>query len=140
MEMNSIILHFQPTPLAVITDSIVKESARFSASPTQEAYKARALWDTGAQMCAISAGLARDMNLRVQGYVRLGGFGSDEDETPFYRIDITLIDGQHFSNVAAAEYADKDSHDIIIGLNLITLGDFALTREEGGTRFSFTMD
>jgi hypothetical protein len=141
-DINTLVVRYDHEPLAVITDIIVKSASQFT-EPTQiQPFKARGLWDTGAQMCAISSSLVRTMGLKMIGTVDVGGFGGERSETPYYRIDITLQDGQHFYSVAVAEFTERErqAHDIILGMNLITKGDFTLAREGKGTRFTFKID
>jgi hypothetical protein len=140
MNIHTIILHYPNKPYAVISEVLTQPAAQFSACPNGQTFNARALWDTGAQMCAISKALADAMGLKPQGNVGVGGFGGEKKDTPYYRVDLILPDNRCFYSVAVAEYAESHSHDIIIGMNLITMGDFALTREETGIRFTFTMD
>jgi hypothetical protein len=140
-EINTIILRYPQKPYAVISDVIAREATNYTeTNPASKCFKTRAFWDTGAQICAISKRLAQAMGLVQAGTVDAGGFGGDSKETPFYRIDLTLPDSQPFYSLAVVEYAGKPAHDIIIGMNIITAGDFALTREASGTRFTFTMD
>ncbi|MDR0908767.1 MAG: retropepsin-like domain-containing protein [Spirochaetaceae bacterium] len=140
-EINTIVLRYPTKPLAIISDVAVKEAIDYSQPDLpRQSFDVRALWDTGAQICAISKPLVESMGLQQAGTIDAGGFGGDTRDTPFYRIDLTLNDDRHFYGIVVIEYAGKPTHDIIIGLNVITAGDFSLFREGSGTRFTFTMD
>jgi predicted aspartyl protease len=142
LNINSIILHYGNKPLAVITDAQVQEVEALAAlkATKPESYKVQALWDTGAQMCAISKELVEEMGLTVAGKIDAGGFGGNKKDTPFYYVDLTLPDEYHLNHVAAIEYEAMSSHNFIIGMSIITMGDFSLTREDKGIKFHFTFD
>jgi hypothetical protein len=141
-EINTMITTYEQRPLSIITDvvlSVYLGPTPGGQEPAQR-WKARALWDTGAQMCAINTALAQDMGLEIAGYIAAGGFGGDMRDAPFFLVNLDFPDGIRFSKVPAVAYDKKTTHNFIIGMNVITAGDFSLIREHSGSRFSFTID
>ncbi|MDR0908515.1 MAG: retroviral-like aspartic protease family protein [Spirochaetaceae bacterium] len=140
MDINNIILHYPNQPPCIITDGKIAESKEWK--PQTDVYNTsqiRALWDTGAPICAISVKLAKSLNMTSPGNLVVGGFGGHGKEAPYYYIDLTLPDDRKLYNIPAVEYDGNDLHNFIIGMNVITMGSFNLEPEQNGTRFSFTL-
>jgi predicted aspartyl protease len=141
LTVNPIIIHYEDKPFKVITTSIITQAKEYCQifELALHPMKVTALWDTGADGCAISRVTAEKMGLTPFGTRLVDGFwGSSKSEV--YYVDITLSDERHVYNVPAVVYDGLSAQDFVIGMNVITMGDFALTREDGGTRFSFSME
>jgi len=99
--------------------------------------KCEALWDTGADYSAIRKEVAKELGLKSVGKVLVAS--PDKKRTPnrkMYCINLNLSSGIEFSNVNVVE--PKNSRwDIIIGMDIISRGDFAVTHYNGKTVFSF---
>jgi hypothetical protein len=54
-------------------------------------------------------------------------------------MDIILPDGIRIANVPVAEIDSEREFDIIIGMNIISLGDFAISNNNGKTVMSFRL-
>ena len=89
-----------------------------------------ALWDTGSNLSMISKDLARTLHLEpfrhlnshtTNGIVR----------SRIYNISIMLPNGAGLPRLPVVE-GDFEGHDIIIGMDLITLHDFSLTHSKSG--------
>jgi hypothetical protein len=138
----NVLSHLYPeTPQRVVTEITVQQSAEWCAKYHLKSatIQASALWDTGAEICAISSELVQRLNLLKFGTEWIVGFGGMGEWDKYY-IDLTLDDNHHIYNVPAVFNPNMKSQDIIIGMNVITQGDFALIRETGGTRFVFKME
>ena len=100
-----------------------------------------ALWDTGSGQSGISKPLAKQLGLERVLYkgkdyeTKKGSAG--ECESYFHCIDILLPGNTIISNVTVADFIDNGKFDILIGMDIITMGDFALTNDNGNTVFSF---
>jgi hypothetical protein len=57
--------------------------------------------------------------------------------TNAYSIDITLRSMVSFLNIHAGEFAENGRFDIIIGMDILTRGDLAITNGSGRTVVSF---
>jgi predicted aspartyl protease len=101
-----------------------------------------ALWDTGSGDTGISKSLAKELGLaRVKNgkshEVKMGAGGPFISN--FHLIDILLSHGLQISNVKVSDYEDNGQFDIVIGMDIITMGDFAITGDNGKTVFSFVI-
>jgi hypothetical protein len=54
-------------------------------------------------------------------------------------MDIMLPDGIVVQNIKAMEIETPSDFDIIIGMNIIRLGDFALRNDHGNTVMTFSL-
>jgi hypothetical protein len=140
LNINTIILHYENKPQRVVTELKVNEASEWASRNGTIPLPAgvQALWDTGADWCAISSDMAKRMNLTIAGTQDASGFGGQKN-TPFYIVDITLPDDTHVYNVPTIAYEGSETHNFIIGMNVITRGDFSLTHEINGSRFCFTL-
>lgn len=98
----------------------------------------KALWDTGATHSAISDRLAAQMQLPSEDFARVST-ASGMLRVPVYLIQLGLPNHLVFEEVEAVEfaYSDEDDCDLIIGMDIMTQGDLAITHLEGKTVFSF---
>jgi hypothetical protein len=94
------------------------------------------LWDTGANRSCISAKLARQLALTsIRTGETIGANGIFASN--MYLLDILLPNKVSVHNVKVTEFIDSDDFDIIIGMDLITLGDFAISNCDRKTVVSF---
>ncbi len=85
-----------------------------------------ALWDTGASSTCISKALSKKLGLGIIGKHRMRT-ASGIQTVPEHIIDITLPNNLHIPMIPAVEFVGAPNFDILIGMDLITLGDFAIT-------------
>lgn len=99
---------------------------------------ARAMWDTGANLSCLISSFARRIRIRQRGQVDVGG-ASGIVTTPRYIASIILPGGMLIDDIELAE-VDFEYHDfdIIIGMDIISRGNFAVKNDGGKTSFSFT--
>lgn len=98
----------------------------------------RALWDTGATHSAISTALAKKLLLPAVDRATIVGIHGPK-EVDVYFVDILLMDRVQFLTwkVTAGEMLPS-TPDVIIGMDVITRGDFSFCRDNaGGYVFSF---
>lgn len=98
----------------------------------------KALWDTGATHTAISDRLAAEMEIPSEDFARVST-ASGILRVPVYLIQLGLPNHFVFEEVEVVEfaYSDEDDFDLIIGMDVMTQGDLAITNFEGKTVFSF---
>jgi len=93
------------------------------------------LWDTGATDTVISKTVVDGLGLKPIGRTCLEGvFGMEE--AYIYKISICTETGMIFSDIEAI-CAEKSTYDLVIGMDIISRGDFAVTNKDGQTWFSF---
>jgi hypothetical protein len=96
----------------------------------------RALWDTGATACALSPSVIARLNLAPIGKTPVSAAGSKYDSGVFL-IDVLLPNGLVVSDIRAVEAKSIEGFDMLIGMDIITLGDSAITNCGKKTIFSF---
>ena len=95
----------------------------------------RAIWDTGAMSTTISPVLAQKLGLVSFGKVKMQHANGDAIVNT-YIINLLLPNNMEISTLPVMEGAMTDV-DLLIGMDVITLCDFAITNKEGKTIFSF---
>ena len=95
------------------------------------------LWDTGASKSAITPKVAKRLSLEPVGMVEVHT-AAGVRFCNVYIVDLLLPNDISIPNIEVIE-ADMPSNDALIGMDVITLGDFAITNLRGNTRFSFSI-
>jgi len=96
-----------------------------------------AMWDTGATCCLVSKKIVEALNLQPIGKGGLSDASSEDySETDIYLVHIALPTGQIVKNVEAM-FTPSQDYDFVIGMDIITQGDFAITSKDQQTVFSF---
>ena len=97
--------------------------------------KIRALWDTGTNKTVISRDIAKELSLESvdRGFLGTASGGTPSDT---YKVNIYLPSGIEVNNIEVIDGAIKP-HDILIGMDIITQGDFAISNFNGKTTFIF---
>lgn len=98
--------------------------------------KILAIWDTGATSSCISERVAQDLGLPVHGGTRISTPNGMADKNTFL-VDYFLPNGLRIHMVQVAGVDIDERFDALIGMDIIGLGDFAVTCFEGRTVFSF---
>jgi hypothetical protein len=96
----------------------------------------KALWDTGASQCVVSQKFVISLGLTSvgSGVVRHAGGSSSCNR---YMLNFYLPNRVAFPGIMVSECDIADNFDVIIGMDIITSGDFSLTNVGGKTLFSF---
>lgn len=102
--------------------------------PPRKQYNA--LWDTGATNSMLTKQVAEDLGLEPEGYTNVYHVGGEEVNVPHYFVNLVLLTGVHFPSVSVAEGVLL-GHDVLIGMDIINRGDFAVSNRNGATSFSF---
>jgi predicted aspartyl protease len=97
-----------------------------------------AMWDTGSMGTCVSTKLARYLGLVPLKAIRLASLHGDSLVNECF-MDIVLPDGIVVQNVKAMEIETWSDFDIIIGMNIIRLGDFSLCNDQGNTVMTFSL-
>jgi hypothetical protein len=96
-----------------------------------------AQWDTGATNTCISKGLVQKLGLLPTGMVNVhtpSGVGTMNK----YMIDLILNNEVKISNLPVMDSEiGKQGIDVLIGMDIISLGDFAISNYDKKTQFSF---
>ncbi|MES2386807.1 MAG: retropepsin-like aspartic protease [Bacteroidota bacterium] len=90
----------------------------------------RAVWDTGCSNTAISSRLAKLLNLRHLGYVTVQNSIKSAPRT-VYGVSLWIKEIDFHTVVFRVhEFNESEGIDVLIGMDIIKLGDFAITRDD----------
>jgi hypothetical protein len=103
-----------------------------------------AIWDTGATGSAITALTAQKLNLAPTGVKRVSGLGGTIQKN-VYLVDVTLPNNVRITDLSVTEIDNPqdekgnpiDNFGVLIGMDIISRGDFSITNFEGKTLMSF---
>jgi predicted aspartyl protease len=95
----------------------------------------KALWDTGAMGSVVSASVVQALGLKSTGKARVF-HANGESIVNTYSINILLPNKVTFSTLRVTEGILNDT-DVLIGMDIISRGDFSVTTSQGKTKFSF---
>lgn len=117
------------------TDALVAIPQMLDPNPQKKGLKVIALWDTGATCTAISKRVVEQLNLKP--------FDKAENDTAagkqivdVHYIDIILPNRVIIPNLRVTECILSD-FDVLIGMDIISMGDFAISNAGGKTHFSY---
>jgi len=99
----------------------------------------KGLWDTGATHSAITASLAKELGLVKVETITVSGVHGKQS-VPAYYVKMVLNKGNvSFEAVVSecSELSEDKSVGVLIGMNVINEGDFAITNFQGNTTMSF---
>jgi gag-polyprotein putative aspartyl protease len=126
-----------------VLQSTVQVSEAFdpqSGNPPPIAQPYIATWDTGATNTVITSKVATELGLKPSGKVKVRGVGPagvcQEHDSNTYLVNIFLPNNVGLAGVRVSENA-VDGCDVLIGMDVITTGDLAITNHNGKTTFSF---
>lgn len=98
-----------------------------------------AIWDTGATNSAISSSIAKKLNLTPSNYTNVNTGGNKIEKAPVYYVNLLLPNHMTVLSVQVTELPGLADGDMLVGMDIITLGDFTITNLEGITWCSFRM-
>ena len=109
-------------------------------SPHPPMIEFQALWDTGATMCAISQRVVDACSLPQSGVTRVSYANvAEAEEVPTFVVNLLLPNQVGIRGVSASlsDPGVDGGLDVLIGMNVMSLGDYAISNYEGETKFSF---
>jgi predicted aspartyl protease len=109
-----------------------------SAKETNERIGIKALWDTGAEKSLIRPEVAKKLNLLPVSMIKISTPTDKDKPSNVYLINLYLPNHAIVKDVRVAE-GIPGGCDMLIGMDVISLGDFAVTNYNGHTTFSFRM-
>lgn len=94
------------------------------------------IWDTGAEGSAISKRVVQSLGLMRTGEAIVYHAGGGGDPVNTYSVYVYLPNNV-IAYVPEATEGDLNGTDILIGMDIISQGDFAVTAPQGKTKFTF---
>jgi hypothetical protein len=108
------------------------------AIPPPKSGSLRAIWDTGASGSVVSIEAANSVGLHAVGYTPVSTANGNYT-APIFVCDIYLPTGIVVPSVEMVGGSLGSDVDMLIGMDVITLGDFTITNLGGDTWFTFRM-
>lgn len=106
-------------------------------NPLPTATQTKALWDTGASKSVVSSTFAQSLGLKPVG-MREVHHGDGKSMRSTFMVNFNLPNSVHVAGIIATEFpASHNNFSVIVGMDVITLGDFSLTHVGGKTVMSF---
>src|SRR5690606_24653632 len=94
------------------------------------------LWDTGATNSCITRSTAQALGLSPISKT-IVQHAKGQTVSNVYLVNIYLPNNVAIQHIRVTECADNGTWGVIIGMDIITMGDFAITNVSGKTVFSF---
>jgi len=117
---------------------VLKNIVLISAPATDlsNAFEFEAIWDTGATKSVITEKVISKCGLKPTGMVKMHGVtGTADAET--YLVEVVLPNRVLVGGITAAKANLVGSEDVLIGMDIISLGDLAISSFYRKTSFSF---
>ena len=106
-----------------------------SGKPHPQVKQYNAIWDTGATSSSISKKVVDELKLPISGFGTNHTAGGVVTAT-IHKINIMLPMGVGIPSLTVS-CSNLDGPDVLIGMDVISKGDFAVTNVNGNTIFSF---
>ena len=111
--------------MEIITDAFV--SAPSKPSEKKSVIRVKALWDTGASKSVVTPHIIQQLGIKADGAAKVCHAGG-ESMVGTYLVDIILPNKILLPGIRVSECAEQGPHfDIIIGMDIISLGDLSIT-------------
>lgn len=124
-----------PHKNSIIVDVVLSFFVYFSENPKQVEIKVKGLIDTGANGSCISRRLVEACRLEKKSAITVFSI-QGESEVPVYEVDFILPNDMKFENIPVMEIPGSKNFDVIIGMNILSQCDVAITNDENGLVFS----
>ena len=105
-------------------------------SPPVQTHKVTALWDTGATGSVITQRVVKECSLQPTGMTKVNT-ASGETTSPVYLVNFGLRNNVGVAGLRVTEGIISDEIDVLIGMDIMNHGDFAVTNHNGKTTFTF---
>lgn len=107
-----------------------------TSQPYPQFHQFQAIWDTGATNSVITQRVVDTVHLQPVGMTLVQGVHSEE-MSEVYLVNVGLLNGVGVPHIRATKGILATGVDVLIGMDIITIGDFAITNQGGNTVFSF---
>jgi predicted aspartyl protease len=117
---------------------LITDAELFVASSGKKGIKVRALWDTGASGTVITPEVSQKLNLMPIDRVRVAGI-NNISMADVVEVSIGLPNKVMVEDINVMICDLKQDIDLLIGMDIILLGDFSISNGGGKTLFSFVI-
>lgn len=142
------ILGFDFSPGGILSEILIEVAVCFPFDPANPAIGGNnsplprkiytALWDTGATGSCITPRVVRELGLQPTGKIKCF-HAQGESLVSKYVVNIGLPNNVEIPMIPVAEAAENGAFDVLIGMDIITQGDFLISNAGGRTIVSFQM-
>ena len=126
LKSNGGLMRMLSTPVEFSLPSVQTSKAKFPG-----------IWDTGATSTVITQKVVDALGLKPIGIALVNTASEQNVQTFEYLVDVHLYDGEVCVQNVRVTLGNISGADCLIGMDIITLGDFAITNVGGTTTFSF---
>ena len=84
----------------------------------------------------ITKRVVEDLGLQVEGYTTVYHVQGEAESVPLFYVNLVLFRNFHFAGVTVVLGELLDT-DVLVGMDIINKGDFAVSNRNGATSFSF---
>ena len=119
----------------------VKILPLLSQPPRSNTVATNALWDTGSQITCIKPGMSNKLSLRSYGaddHITLSGIGGSTTAS-ITVINLFLTPNFVIESCPVYVIDFPGNADVLIGMDIISMGDFVVCNADGKTSFSFAV-
>ena len=123
----------------IISDIFISDATiriDFPNSDKTNVFQCKGLWDTGATYSVISDKIVKQLKLPIISKTPIIGVNG-RFETTTHIVDLWLPNHAVFRKVRVIKGTFNKEFDVLIGMDIITRGDFAISNFNGKTLFSF---
>lgn len=117
----------------------IKTSVKVTNIKTGKVIETMGVWDTGAQCSVIRNDLAKAIGLETIGMKTIIGVQSKEDR-PYYYANVKLNNEQISLDINITDvdaFSSDSSEGMLIGMDVISQGDFSISNFQGKTTMTF---
>ncbi len=116
----------------------ISSAVRVSNIATDKTENTFAIWDTGATHSVITRSMVEKLKLVQVSFAKVKGVHGIKDNIPVYGIRLSLDSIDFILDVTEyEELVDDGSHCILIGMDVINRGDFAISNFNKQTTITF---
>ena len=101
--------------------------------------KYKAIWDTGATNTVITPKVLKELSLTIVDIATIVGVNSEPEHAQVALFNLLLPNGVSIKGVRGSVCTIGGDSDILIGMDIIKFGDFAISNGGGQTLFSFAI-
>ena len=131
--INALSKNYKVISNQIVTDIEIKDPS------SSKSIKTMAIWDTGATNSVITEKIASDLGLVTIGVGTVIGVHGTKDVNKYF-VNITLNNKSVSLDLPVTECSSlvtDESIGALIGMDIINIGDFAITNYQGKTTMSF---
>jgi hypothetical protein len=101
-------------------------------------FNARAVWDTGAMRSVVTPQVVSSLALAYVDFVTVTGV-NNVSRAPVVLVSVILPNSIRITGLKAVVSDMRQGIDMLIGMDIISMGDLALSNGDGKTFFSFAI-